>query len=118
LGRRLKNATLPRGPALFNKFLTAYVESASVKKAAAAIGVDRVTVYRWRWSIPEFAQGWAHADELIADAAREELSERALFGVERLVFYQERLLTRLRERSDAALIAILQHHDRRKPNSR
>jgi hypothetical protein len=113
MGRRLKYATLPRGPELFNKFLVAYVECANVKKAAAAVGVHRVTLYRWKWSIPEFAVGWLEADELISEAAFEELTERAIGGVERLVSAQERLLDRLRERSDAALIALCKLHDRR-----
>jgi hypothetical protein len=114
MGRHLKNATLPRGPALFNRFVMAYIASASVKEAAAAIGVDRVTVYRWKWSIPLFAEAWAEADELIADGVRDELSQRSMVGIERMTFAQGRLLTSLRERSDGALIRLLQYHDRRK----
>jgi hypothetical protein len=93
--------------------LRRFVQYGNVTAAARAARIHRVTAYKWRRSIPAFAKRWEEAESLIVEAAREELSERAL-SPERMVAGQERLLDKLRETSNDALVALLRYHDRRK----
>jgi hypothetical protein len=112
IGERLTQRTLI---AVANDFLRQYVASGgNVRQAAGLVGIDRGRVYRWRLKNSEFAEAMAVADDLIADAFREELSRRAFIGPERLAVAQEHLLDQIRETSNDALVALLRYHDRRK----
>ncbi len=55
-------------------FLDLLMETGNVSRSAAALGVNRLTAYRWRDGDPGFAQAW----DLALEAARQGLRERVV----------------------------------------
>ena len=55
-------------------FLDLLMETGNVSRSAAALGVNRLTAYRWRGDDPGFAQAW----DLALEAARQGLRERVV----------------------------------------
>lgn len=74
-------------------FLAAFRDSANVRLACEAAGVDRSTAYRLREREPSFADAWAAAEEESADLLEQEARRRAHEGVRRLKFDRGRLIT-------------------------
>ena len=69
-------------------FLAALRECGVMSRAAAAVGIDRVTAWRRQHSDPEFAQACKEAISIATDALEAEARRRALVGVEEPVIYQ------------------------------
>lgn len=56
------------------EFIERLMETGNVSRSASALGVNRLTVYRWRDEDPEFAHAWDAA----LDVARQGLRERVV----------------------------------------
>lgn len=92
-------AAMKRGPEAENRALTILAKGLSVTSAAAAAGVDRITLYAWRRddinrraedfdpiATPDFASRWDDAIEQGTDLLEEEALRRAKDGVQKPVF--------------------------------
>ena len=98
-------------PEKMSAFLHVLSETCNVGKAAAAIGVSRMTVYRLREDDPKFAAAWDHAKSVGVVALEDEAHRRAFEGVDRPVFYQGGECGTVREYSDTLAIFLLKAHD-------
>lgn len=92
-------------------FLHVLAETCNVSKAAAAIGVARMTVYEWRDDDPVFAAAWDKAKALGVEALEDEAHRRAFEGVDKPVFYQGGECGAVREYSDTLAIFLLKAHN-------
>lgn len=106
---RKKNRPTPNRKAAFLRVLS---ETGNVTRAARETGLSRSTAMRHRAKDPAFAEAWAEALDVGADALEAEARRRAVEGVERPVF--GRVATGLdgqvgvvREYSDTLLIFLL-----------
>lgn len=61
-------------------FLTALALSGNVSKAATAVGIDRMTAYRWRKDDAEFSANWDEAMEIAVLGMEDECKRRAFEG--------------------------------------
>lgn len=57
-----------------DEFIERLMETGNVSRSAAALGVNRLTAYRWRGGDPAFASAW----DLALEAARGVLRERVV----------------------------------------
>lgn len=87
-------------------FLKALALTGVVAKAAAAIGMDRSTVSRWR-ADPAFSQAWDEALEEAADRLEAEAIRRAVEGVEEPVYQGGQLVGTRTVYSDMLLGKLL-----------
>ena len=72
------------------RFLSVMRQTANATRAAAAIGVNRKTVYNWRDEDPEFAEAWLHARESYAeDVLEAEADRRAVEGVHHRTYFDK-----------------------------
>lgn len=88
-------------------FLSALAESGVLAHAAAAAGVDRVTVYRARQDDPTFDAACQDAIEEATDKLVQEARRRALEGVEEPVYQGGALVGTKRVYSDALMGKLL-----------
>lgn len=101
-------------------FLHVLAETCNVTRAAAAIGVARITVYEWRDNDLEFAAAWDKAKAVGVEGLEDEAHRRAFEGTDRPVFYQGAECGAVREYSDTLAIFLLKAHkpDRYRENSK
>jgi len=85
------------------RFLDALARHGNVRVAAGAVGLAHQTAYRLRRRDATFAAGWDAALVLARDVAEQVLAERAIHGVEEIVFYRGEEVGR-RRRFDARLL--------------
>lgn len=97
-----------RGTGRRAAFLVALREGRSVADAAAAAGVNRTLLYKWRTAVAGFADAWDEAVLDSFDRVEEEALRRAMQGVERPVFYRGEQVGSVTTYSDRLLIALLQ----------
>lgn len=95
------------GRAKRQAFLEALRDSANVSASARATGVERWKWYRLRRADPGFAAEWLDALEIGIDALEDEAMRRALEGGEEPVFYQGKIVGRVRKYSDTLLMFML-----------
>ncbi len=57
-----------------DEFIERLMETGNVSQTARALGVNRLTVYRWRKEDPEFERAW----ELALEVSRQNLHERVV----------------------------------------
>lgn len=88
-------------------FLAALRECGVMSRAAAAVGIDRVTAWRRQHSDPEFAQACKEAISIAADALEAEARRRAIDGVEEPIYQQGVLVGTKTVYSDALLALLL-----------
>lgn len=69
-------------------FLETLRATCNVTLAAAAVGMHRDNLYRWRKRDPEFRAEWHNAVEEAIDLLEAELHRRAFAGVDKPVVYQ------------------------------
>ena len=69
-------------------FCAALADSCNVGRAAAAIGVSRSIVFKWRKEDPEFAAMWESALEVGVTALEGEAHRRAFEGHDEPVWFQ------------------------------
>jgi terminase small subunit-like protein len=77
------------------------------------LGINRVTVFRWRKDDPSFAQAYSDAMEAGTDAIEQEARRRAVEGYDRPVFQGGELVGFERVYSD--MLATLLLRGRRRP---
>jgi hypothetical protein len=103
----LAPAPVPTARRAARDFLRLLSEGYSVTKAAAACGVPRTAFYHLRDLWPEFAEAWRTANEAAVDLMEDAAIKRAVFGVERKVYYQGEEIGSYREYSDGLLVTLL-----------
>jgi Homeodomain-like domain len=72
-----------------------------------ALGINRVTLYRWRQHDPAFAQAYSDAMEAGTDLIEQEARRRAVEGYDRPVFQRGELAGLERVYSDMLLALLL-----------
>lgn len=92
------------------RFLDALSKSPNVSEAARAAGYTRQRIYQLRDEDKEFAKEWEDALRQSTDRAEGELYRRAVRGITKKVFYQDRQIDTIREYSDTLLIFLLKSH--------
>lgn len=70
--------------------MTAFAETASIKKSAKAAEIDKVQHYRWLESDPEYAAEFERVRAIAAQALEDEAVRRAHQGVLKPVLWQGR----------------------------
>src|SRR5437763_41334 len=93
-------------PAVRARFLDGLRASLTVRGAAAAAGVGRDAVYRWRYADPAFAAAWDGAYALGTDFIEIELRRRALGRHGQHVAYRGQIPGRRRRPMDEMLIRL------------
>lgn len=91
-------------------FLDRLSKSPNVTAAAKAAGYSRKFFYELRKDDPDFAEAWQDALAQSLDVAEGELYRRAVRGVVKKVFYQDKQIDTVREYSDTLLIFLLKSH--------
>ena len=91
-------------------FLKAFASSGNVRAACMAAGINRSAVYSWSETDVEFTIRYNQAKSDVDDAIRAEIYRRGMFGEERyviaqgkIVYHEGKPLT-IREKSDTLLI--------------
>jgi hypothetical protein len=75
-------------PEKLSAFCAALAETAQVGRAAAAIGVDRRTAYRWRKEDLDFALAWDEAMQIAVRGLEDEAIRRGRDGVDEPIVHQ------------------------------
>lgn len=100
-------------------FLNELIITGNVSKAASAVGVNRVTVYRHKNAVDKngdlknknFSDAWDEAVDIYIDALVEEAGRRALSGVEKPVgWYQGVAGGTVKDYSDNLLMFLIKAH--------
>ncbi len=94
-------------------FLAALEKSLSITGAAAAAGVNRTLLYKWRARLPAFAAAWDDAVMTAIDLLEDEALRRAVHGVERPVFYRGKQVGSVTTYNDRLLMLLLQRRSPR-----
>lgn len=97
-------------PEKLTAFCAALAETGVVAKACHAVDVSRVTAYKWRDEIPEFAEAWDKALRIGITALEDEAHRRAFDGVQEPVFHQGLEVGAVRKYSDTLAIFLLKAH--------
>lgn len=92
------------------KFLNALKQSPNISAAAKVAGIARQYAYEVRAGDPDFAKAWEDALGHAVDMAEGELYRRAVKGVKKNVYYQDKQIDTVREYSDTLLIFLLKSH--------
>jgi terminase small subunit-like protein len=88
-------------------FLAAFAETANVKRAAFAACVSREIHYDWKAQDPEYAEAFARARDIAAEALEDEAVRRARTGVLKPVYQMGQRIGVVRVYSDALLATLL-----------
>lgn len=91
-------------------FLDKLSKSPNVSAAAKAAGYSRKFFYELRKEDLEFAEQWQEALDSSLDTAEGELYRRAVRGVVKRIYYQDKQIDTVREYSDTLLIFLLKSH--------
>jgi transposase-like protein len=75
-------------PEKLTAFCAALAETAQVSKACAAVGISRVTAYKWRKENLDFALAWDEALQVAVSALEDEAIRRAHEGVDEPLVHQ------------------------------
>lgn len=89
------------------RFLEQYAQFCVVGKAAEAVGVSRVTVYRWMEACPAFKVAFEDAKKGIVEKLEAEAMRRAHDGWDEPIYYKGELQGHVRKYSDVLLIFLL-----------
>ena len=88
-------------------FLTVYVKTATISKAAHAAKISRSSHYEWLKKDPKYVVAFTEAQEEATEGLEAEARRRAVDGWLEPVFYQGELVARVRKFSDTLLIFLL-----------
>lgn len=91
-------------------FLSRLRKSPNVTAAARAAGYSRQWMYELREREENFAKAWDEALSESLDTAEGELYRRAVRGVVKRVYYQDKHIDTVKEYSDTLLIFMLKAH--------
>jgi hypothetical protein len=93
------------------RFLKAFASNGNVRAACMVAGIDRSTIHYWAEHDEQFSMQYNLAKEDVNDAIRAEIYRRGMFGEERYVVSQGKLVQgsdgkplTIREKSDTLLI--------------
>lgn len=89
------------------EFLTAYADMATVRHAAAEVGIARQTHYKWLEADEAYRADFAHARKDAGESLEREAVRRARDGWEEPVHYQGIQTSTVRKYSDTLLIFLL-----------
>ena len=89
------------------RFIEVFETTANISAACRVIGFSRTAVYRRRKRDQEFADAWAEAEQVAADALEAELWRRGVEGIDRPIMHQGKQVGTVKEYSDLALIALI-----------
>ena len=87
-------------PEKLTAFCAALAETCRVDKACKAVGVSRVTAYKWRNTMPEFCAAWDSAMKVGITALEDEAHRRAFEGVPEPLVHQGQFTALLEEVRD------------------
>ena len=96
-----------RGVSKKAPFLAAFRRTASVRRAAAAVKIDRTMHYRWLAEDPTYAAAFEKAREEAAQVLEDEAVRRAYEGIRKPVFYQGEVVDYVFEYDTALLMFLL-----------
>ncbi|NPV89298.1 MAG: hypothetical protein HPY50_00800 [Firmicutes bacterium] len=88
-------------------FLTAYIRSGNVARAARLAGVSRTAHYNWLKKDRRYREAFEMLGTAVFDLLYKEAIRRAVDGVERPVFYRGVQCGSYRQYSDRLLIKLL-----------
>lgn len=100
------------------RFLDALAGNGNVRGACEATGISPQAAYKARRRDARFAAGWDAALLLAREHAEAVLADRALNGVEEIIFYRGEAVGRRRKFDNRLLLALLGRLDRRCGDSR
>jgi hypothetical protein len=81
-----------------------------VNKAAASVGITRVTAYNWRKADAGFAAAWDDVIDYCVEEMEAECRRRAFVGYEEPIHYKGELVDTVRKFSDTLMIFFLKAH--------
>lgn len=87
--------------------LAVFPEEGTVKHAAARVGIDRATHYRWMQDDQLYAKAFAAAEAEAFDNLEREARRRAVEGTEKPVYQSGKKVGTIREYSDTLLIFLM-----------
>lgn len=97
------SAVMRTRDARVGKFLDAFSQCGSIRKACEVSGISRRSIHRWRESDAEFKDAFDEAAEEFADRVREAIKERAMDGWDEPVFGKDGQVGVRRKFSDSLL---------------
>jgi hypothetical protein len=101
-------ANRPKADAKREQFLAQVAETGgNISEACRLCGLNRRTVYDWKWNDEEFSRQWDEAVKLGLDALEDEAIRRAYQGVDEPVFYKGAVCGQVRKYSDQLLVQLL-----------
>ncbi len=96
-------------PEIMERFIVELIELGSMRAAAKVVDRDVTSAYRLRTREPAFARAWDAARRMAYARLRDEAMDRAIEGTPQPVWYKGEWIAMKRVRSDALLIALLNH---------
>jgi hypothetical protein len=110
--RRGQHPTQEERIELQDKFLKAFASNGNVRVACASAGISRTSIYAWIEHDADFSMRYNMAQKDVDDAIRAEIYRRAMFGEERYVVAQGKIVyapdgktpLTFKEKSDTLLI--------------
>ena len=105
-------------PEKLTAFCAALAETCRVDKACKAVGVSRVTAYKWREVMPEFRASWDAALKVGITALEDEAHRRAFEGVAEPVVHQGQFTPLMTEEIDEEGNPVLDDEGRPKMKPR
>lgn len=88
-------------PEKLTAFCAALAETCRVDKACKAVGISRVSAYKWREAMPDFKAAWDKAIQVGITALEDEAHRRAFEGVAEPVVHQGNFTPLFEEERDA-----------------
>lgn len=88
-------------------FCAALAATCNVTKACAAVDIARQTAYEWKHEDPDFAERWAEALKIGAEALEDQAKVRAFDGVPEPVFHLGKQVSTVTKYSDTLTIFLL-----------
>lgn len=88
-------------PERLTAFCAALAETCRVDKACKAVGISRVSAYKWREAMPDFRAAWDNAVKVGITALEDEAHRRAFEGVAEPVVHQGNFTPLFEEERDA-----------------
>ena len=88
-------------------FLLVFPDEGTVTHAAARVGIDRATHYRWLHDDAAYASAFAEAEVKATDNMEREARRRAIEGTDEPVYQGGKLIGHIRKYSDTLLIFMM-----------
>ncbi len=89
------------------RFLKAYIQTASISRAAIVAKIDRGRHYQWLKEDPDYKEAFEEAQEVAIQGLEDEAIRRAYEGVDEPVYQQGEQVGTIRRYSDTLMIFLL-----------